>query len=285
LSAIRKLGSKVAEFLDQPVPHAYLVAGGGGGMRSTIILRLLAEELTERKIPYTPIEGIRGLNDKQQVHVHSEQVRDMEADIAERPEDTPILFITHCIGTVAGLQTFQKVSDSRPASLVSIAPPLPSPLGTIMTPPSLKKRSHNDTLMRVVDLPPDAIDYSVFTESKARINPQYFTDMRDAADLEEHLRVSVESGRAAVYAPQYDWNTDSPQTVSAWHDRWQRTLSADAARAAQARAVIVPHAAHGLYISPRSGEIITPEADIQFQSQNVSNLVAAGLALVQQQTH
>jgi len=272
----------VSEALGQSPAHAYLVAGGGGGMRSTIILRMLAEELTERKIPYTAIEGIQGTGKDQRVHVPSQQVHDMLADIAERPKDAPILLIAHCIGTVAGLQTLEKIADERPAGLVAIAPPLPSPLHTIMTPQSSKKRSKDDTLMRVVDLPPGAVDYSVMTESQAHLSPQYFADIAAADDLAFRLRARVELGNAAAIAPEYDWNVESPRTVADWHKKWQHIAPADELTMLKQRAVLVPNAAHGLYISPRSGMEITPEADTQFQAQNVNHAVDVGLELIAQ---
>jgi hypothetical protein len=62
------------------------------------------------------------------------------------------------------------------------------------------------------------------TESRARIDPQYFTDIYNADNLELRLRTKVETHSAAVYAPEHDWNTMSPLSVRAWHDDWSVTL-------------------------------------------------------------
>lgn len=264
-----------------PSPYAYLVAGGGGGMRSTIILRMIAQELAGRGIPYAAIDGITGEGDEQMVKYPSLQVEDMAGRIAEHPEGTPLLFISHCIGTVAALNTVERLEGLHPTSLVSIAPPLPSPYNTISTPQSTKKRTENNTLMRVVDLPEGAVDYSVVTESVARIDPQYFADMRKADDLEVRLRGHVEAGNAAVFAPEHDWNVDSPERVRAWHNEWNATLPADIAGALQARAPIVYDAAHGLYVSPRSGREVTTEQDVKFQMSNVTDVVDMGLEMLE----
>lgn len=249
-------------------------------MRSTIILRLLAQELANRGLPHTAIEGIKGYGDDQAVHHPSLQARDMEAHIATHAENVPVLLISHCIGTVAALQTVEKVSATRPAALVSIAPPLPSPRSTIETPQSQKKRSENNTLMRVVDLPAGALDYSTMAESQARIDPQYFADIHAADNLDGRLRQLVEQGYGALFAPEHDWNAESPRRVQAWHDEWFATLPEEQAELAHSRAQIVAGAAHGLYASPRSGLDLSPKEDIEFQLANVNAVIDTGLELL-----
>lgn len=265
---------------DSPKPHAYLVAGGGGGMRSTIILRMLARELGNRGIPYTPIEGINGVGDSQKVWHPSLQVRDMNASIRRHPEGTPLLFVSHCIGTVAALASLESYADDHPVGLVSVAPPLPSPRSTIMTPQSRKKRSQGDTLMRVVDLPEGAVDYTVMTESVAQISPEYFADIHAADDLQERLRAQIEAGRASIFAPEHDWNTESPETVATWHDEWRSKLPDNEFEVLRRRANVVDNAAHGLYISPRSGLDVSTEEDLQFQMNNVRQVIDTGLGLL-----
>lgn len=265
---------------EQLTPHAYLVAGGGGGMRSTIILRLLAQELDARSISYTTVEGIEGRGDAQTVKYPSWQAKELEAHLQSQPEAQPALLLSHCIGTVAALQTLESQAKKRPVSLVSIAPPLPSPHDTIHQPQSQKKRSENNTRMRVVDLPEGATDYSVMSESLASIDPQYFSDMRDADDLGPRLMTSVATGQAAVFAPEYDWNVGSPKQVEAWHQQWRDTLDPDQAQLLTSRAHIVPDAAHGLYVSPRSARLVTPEQDIQFQVDNINHVIDTGIGLL-----
>jgi hypothetical protein len=270
----------MTEILKQPVPHTYLVAGGGGGMRSTVILRVLAQELNGRGLPYTSVEGIRGTGDDQAVHHPTLQVQDMEADISNRPKETPLLFISHCIGTISALGTVERLADTRPAALVAIAPPLPSPRNTISAPQSQRKRSENDSLMRVVDLPPGALDYSAMTESHARISPQYFTDIHAADDLEKRLRRQIEEGTSALFAPEHDWNVASPHHVRGWHAEWSATWPPEEAAWLRTRAAIVPDAAHGLYLSPRAGRQFTAEEDVAFQAANVRQVVDTGLELL-----
>lgn len=275
----------MAEAVGQATPHAYLVAGGGGGMRSTIVLRLLAQELTDRNLPYTVIEGVSGQGDEQAVRYPTLQVHDMEAHIADLPEGKPLLFVAHCIGTIAALRTVERVANTRPAALVSIASPLPSPRETIRAPQSQKKRSQDNTLMRVVDLPAGALDYSDMSESRAHIDPQYFVDIDAAGDLEVRLRARVELGSAALLAPEHDWNVGSPQCVRAWHDDWRATLPPELSEAMLSRAAIVADAAHGLYVSPRSGRHVTPEEDIAFQLANVGVVIDTGLGLLTSAEH
>jgi hypothetical protein len=263
-----------------PRPHAYLVAGGGGGMRSTIILRLIAQELAERDIPVTPIDGITGYGSEQEVKYPSWQLADLQDHVRAQPERTPVLLIAHCIGTVAALGAAEQWESERPVGLVSIAPPLPSPRHTVATPQSQKKRSENDTRMRVVDLPEDALDYAVMTESTAQINPQYFEDLYRADDLELRLRAGVEAGRAAVFAAEYDWNVVSPQRIQSWHDDWRSMHTSETFEALQARAPIVSGAAHGLYLSPRTGSDVSQAANLHFQAANVTQLVNVGLDLL-----
>lgn len=270
----------MTEVLEQSTPHTYLVAGGGGGMRSTIVLRLLAQELADRGLPYTVVEGISGHGDEQSVHPPSLQARDLKAHIATQPETTPLLFVSHCIGTIAALQTVEQLANTRATALVSVAPPLPSPGNTIGTPQSQRKRSENDTLMRVIDLPPGALDYSDMTESQARIDPQYFADIHAAHDLEARLRAQVEVGSAALFAPEHDWNVDSPQRVRSWHEDWRAHLPIGKTALLLARAAIVPDAAHGLYISPRSGREFTAEDNVAFQLANVSAVIDTGLEVL-----
>lgn len=272
----------MAETLERPTPHTYLVAGGGGGLRSTIILRLLAQELTGRQLPYTVIEGISGRGESQSVRYPTLQVQDMEAHISQLPEHVPLLFISHCIGTVAALTTVERVADTRPAALVSIAPPLPSPYDTIQTPQLRKKRSQNDTLMRVIDLPEDALDYSNAVESQARIDPNYFDDINAAADLEKRLCTGIEDGRMAVFAPEYDWNIASVRKVQSWHEDWRTISPPPHNEQFMARALVVPNAAHGLYISPRSGIEVTHEEDLAFQRANVNTVIDTGLEMLAQ---
>jgi len=249
-------------------------------MRSTIIMRLISQELSDRDIPVTPVDGIAGYGSEQQVKYPSWQLADLRKSILARSEQTPVLLIAHCIGTVAALGAAEQLADERTVGLISIAPPLPSPHDTVHTPQSRKKRSENDTRMQVIDLPEGAVDYSVTTASTARIDPQYFEDMRQAGNLELRLRSRVEAGRAAVYAAEHDWNVASPRRVRAWHEDWRATYGPETFEALQARAPVVANAAHGLYLSPRSGDDISPEADRRFQSDNVTRLVDAGLELL-----
>lgn len=264
----------------ESTPHTYLVAGGGGGMRSTVVLRLLAQELADRQLPYTAVDGISGYGEGQAVHYPTLQMRDMEAHIEGLAEGTPLLFISHCIGTVAALNTVERFADTRQTALVSIAPPLPSPRKTIATPQSQKKRSQNDTCMNVVDLPPGALDYSAMSQSHASIDSHYFTDIYAADDLEIRLRKRVEAGTAALFAPEHDWNVESPQRVRAWHDEWRAARTPEQAELMMARAAIVANAAHGLYMSPRSGREITHEEDLAFQLAHVGAVVDMGIEML-----
>jgi hypothetical protein len=118
------------------------------------------------------------------------------------------------------------------------------------------------------------------TESVAKIDPRYFTDIHDAGDLEVRLRARVEAGNAAVFAPEHDWNVDSPRRIQAWHSEWDSTHAPDIAQSLQARAPIVYDAAHGLYISPRSGREVSTEEDVAFQMGNVTQLVDIGLGML-----
>jgi hypothetical protein len=241
---------------------------------------MIAEELSSRNIPYTCVDGISGEGSEQTVKHPSLQSQDIEADLHRRTPDTPLLFISHCIGTIAALNTVDKLGPKHQTSLVSIAPPLPSPIKTIMQPQSQKKRTANDTLMRVVDLPEGAVDYSVMTESVARIHAQYFEDMRTANDLESRLRTRVEVGRAAVFAPEHDWNSSSPLHVQSWHDLWSATLPEQQASVLRDRAAVVYNAAHGLYVSPRVGREVTTSENVNFQKSNVRSVVDTGLGLL-----
>lgn len=261
-------------------PHAYLVAGGGGGMRSTIILRMVADELAGRSIPFTPIEGVSGEGGDWIVRHPSLQARDMEEDIARQSTETPLLVISHCIGTVAALKVVEALEPDRKAGLVSIAPPLPSPYDTISQPQSRRKRSSGDSLMRVVNLPDHAVDYSQVEERVAIIDPQYFADIKAAHDFQQRLRDQVKVGRAALFAPEHDWNAPSPLCVRSWHDDWSKTLPEEQAVALQKRALVVGNAAHGLYISPRVGREVTTEENVQFQMDSVNKLVDTGLDLL-----
>ncbi len=270
---------------EQPAPHVYLVAGGGGGQRSTIVLRMIAEQLRGQDITYTAIDGISGSGDSQMVRYPSLQLQDIEASVQQQPEGTPLLFISHCIGTVAALGAVDKYAQTRNTSLVSIAPPLPSPRNTLAQPQSQSKRIDQNSRMRVIDIPETAKDYSVIAESFARIDPQYFVDIQAADDLEPRLRAVVESGNAAVYAPEHDWNVDSPRTISKWHEHWHATLPEDTARQLQSRTPVVQDAAHGLYISGRrTGLELTPEERDMFQSNNVQQVISTGLDLLQYQS-
>lgn len=270
----------IESFEASPKPHAYLVAGGGGGMRSTIVLRMIAQELSERDIPFTPIDGVYIDDDVQKVNYPSLQMQDIEADIDNHSENTPLLFISHCIGTIAALSAIEKIDSVRQASIVSIAPPLPSPRSTIAQPQSQGRRCENNTLMRVVDLPAGAVDYSVQTESFAYIDPKYFEDIETAGDLEQRLRARVETGEAVVYAPEHDWNAGSPRSVQAWHEEWDATLSSEEAAALKSRAPIIHDAAHGLYISARgTGRDVSAHESVGFQIANVNNVVDTGLQL------
>ncbi|HEY5667897.1 MAG TPA: hypothetical protein VIR03_01905 [Candidatus Saccharimonadales bacterium] len=268
------------ERLEQPGPQTYLVAGGGGGMRSTIILRILAQELSARGLPFTPIDGVQGQGGAQAIRHPTLQVQDIEANVGRLHERTPLLVIAHCVGTVAALEVVERLSDTRPAALVSIAPPLPSPRHTIETPQSMKKRSDGGTRMRVVDLPDGALDYSNMTESAAKIDPQYFVDMYAADDLEARLRRMVEGRNATVFAPALDWNVASPARVRAWHKEWDAALPAGDAADLRSRAVVVADSTHGLYVSPRSGLTVTAEEDIAFQRANANAVIDAGLLLL-----
>lgn len=266
-------------------PHVYLVAGGGGGMQSTIILRLLAQELSQCELDYSVIEGIYLDEDGAQKIKHpSLQTRALKSDIDKQPEDTPILLIPHCIGTIAAMNAMDQCISDRPVGLVSIAPPLPSPRSTIAQPQSVAKRFMNNSLMRVVKLPEGALDYSEYTESFADIDPQYFKDMNSAESLGERLRERVVRGQAGLFAPEHDWNTGSPDCVKGWHDEWQATLSADEAAVLQQRTPVVEDAAHGLYISPRSVDgPVSPEDDIAFQMHNVRQVIDTGLNILSTQ--
>lgn len=265
-----------------PKPHAYLIAGGGGGLRSTIILRLITQELTAQDIDYTCIEGLYADdNGTQNVCYPSLQRELIKSDIEKRADNKPLLFIAHCIGTIAALSAVEEYEATRPVGLVSVAPPLSTPRSTIMRPQSQSKRSANGTLMRTVDLPEGAINYSEITEGIAKIDPQYFKDIDAAEDTQVRLRDRVATGRAAVYAPEYDWNLGSPICVDSWHTEWRSTRSADEAALLESRAIIVPNAAHGLYLSPRGAYAdITDAENIIYQRKNVKRLVNTGVDLL-----
>ncbi len=270
---------------EREMPHVYLVAGGGGGMQSTIILRLLAQELSRRELGYSVIEGMYLDRDGvQKIRHPSLQATVLEDDIATLPEASPVLLIPHCIGTVAAMNVMERHADERPVGLVSIAPPLPSPRSTIAQPQSIAKRFMDNSLMRVVALPEGALDYSEYTESFADIDPQYFKDMNNAESLGARLRERVAQGQAGLFAPEHDWNTGSPDCVKGWHDEWHATLPAEEASMLRQRTPVVKDAAHGLYISPRSVDGPIPlEDDIAFQMHNVRRVINTGLELIMNQ--
>lgn len=259
---------------ESELPHAYLVAGGGGSIHTTILLRLLAAQLESQHQPYTVVEGLTGYGDDLSVRYPSLQVE----DILEHAEshDRKVLFVAHCIGTIAALRAFESLSADRPAALTAIAPPLPSPYHTTSTPQSQKKRFENDTRMTVIGLTPGALYPSEEASRLAAISPRYFEEIQEAHDVDTQLRLHVEQGRAAIFSAQHDWNTESPATVARWHDDWRQSDRHDFIE----RARIVEDAAHGLHLSPMSGREITPDINAAFQNAQLAQVIATGNDLV-----
>lgn len=262
---------------DLVIPHTFVVAGAGGGAKSSIVLRLLADELSERSIDYTPIDGIYREETSLHVKYPSLQVEDISEKIDQLPPERPVLFVAHCIGTVAAMRALEEHDSARPVGLVSISPPLPSPQATIMQPNSVNKRFEDNTRMRIVSLPEGATDYTEREEHVAHISEQYFEDIEAAHDLPERLHHNIEMGKAVLRAADADWNQASPATVRNWHADWQHSLPADRSQELLKRAPIVENATHGLYMPLASSS----EESLRFQRQNVIDALDAGLTLLQ----
>ena len=261
--------------------HTFIVSGGGGGMEYSILTRLIARSLTERQIPYTSIDGISGLNGDRIVKYPSLQIDEISRNIETHPKGMKYVFMGHCIGTVAALGAFEKIYQKNSASLVSISPPFPSPRHTLLQPASAKKRSQNNTLMKIAKLSEGAFDTVKAQDGFARIDPHYFEQLHKEDDVEIRLRRLVEIGHAAVFSPEYDWNNLSPHSIRNWHEEWSTSLSIDDARSLKEKAKIIPNAAHGLNISTMAMSNFTTKDNLDFQTNNANHVIETGIKIVQ----
>lgn len=269
------------DFDEEVAPHVYLAAGAGGGMRSTIALRVAAGELSERQVSYTVVEGIDYTSVEPVVRKPSEQAAEIIADAKERDEDQPLLIIAHCMGTVAALSAIESLPAHRKTALVSIAPPLRNPRETVSMPQAMSKLKGGSGMLRIVNLPAGAVDYSVREEVAARIGADYFEEVDAAHDLDVRLKTAVEVGGTALMAAECDWNTGSPRTVAAWHRTWRASETAEIASKLSALTPIIPGAAHGLYLSPQAGGLdVTQEVSLAYQRMHVSEAISMGADLL-----
>lgn len=259
--------------------HALLIAGGGAwALSSTVLWRLMAQELQQHDIPFTPVDGLYTNAGELIVKPASKQYEEAQAFINQLPAGTDILLFTQCLGSVAALNLLESADPDRNTVLGVISPPLPTPAATLQQPKSQVKRSERDRIMHVSYFANNSFDFADLINGQARIDPSYLEENRAAATLEKRLRHAVETATAAVFATEYDWNTGSPPTVQAWRNDWAATLHPRETDPLASRAIILPSTAHSLN---RSDSIKLPrEEQLMFQQANVQQVLKRTLRLL-----
>lgn len=243
------------------------VTGGGGDVDyRSIPFRLMRTHLEANGIPF---DGVNGHSDRHRLLTPPEQVATLHEKIAADPHEQPVLLIGQCLASIAVVNYLSEPDhDNVRAVLFS---PAPHPGKTITYPTSQERRLDNETTMMLTWLRPGVIDYEISDAAvtKAIIPDEYLPTIK-ATNIEHTMRRLVEVGKLTLIATEYDWNTDSVETVEAWH-----AFCKD--KTTQKRFIVMPGAGHSLH-TPHHLE---PDADqrIADQRRRAIEVIETGITL------
>ncbi|NLA42907.1 hypothetical protein GX865_01990 [Candidatus Saccharibacteria bacterium] len=257
--------------------HAIIVAGGGVDLdKSSVAARYIQNHLDDLGIPYKNVSGRESTDGHSVVRTASEQHEEMLDYIHSVEKRSQILIISQCMGTIAAHNTLNlNPIRSQNTGLVVFSPPLNKPSELLSSPTSKRRRRDDDSQMKISEFQDGHFgDFNKLDISWADIPSAYFEEANQAHDLKKHLKLSVESGRAAIVAAQNDWNQAAPQSIQEWRQVWSMQEQAQPLK----NTIIIPNAGHSL--NPTSEFIGHPNSTPQEEA--CKSVVNLGLSVLKE---